>query len=219
MYCVKCGYQIDPQDKFCAKCGSKVAQFEEVSHKPNPSPPEPEQKIAERPTMAPGYIPESVIWVFSAQRKQSLFKIIPCNIVFMQDKLIFAYLTPELQKAESRKLSNDIKSNGIGFLKGSAAMMKYWANFSKKYYTMTANEILSEDQSNAMIQYQNIQKVLFQCDSTSVDSEGITYGTQGKLQFDLFGGQTIKFTHSQWNDKSIRDMLIRLFGEKLKYKK
>lgn len=84
---------------------------------------------------------------------------------------------------------------------------------------MTANEILSEDRSNVALHYQNIQKVLFQCDSALVDSDGVSYGTQGKLQSNLYGGQSFKFTHSQWNDKSIRNILIRLFGEKLKYKK
>ena len=138
---------------------------------------------------------------------------------YMQDKAIVVHLTPELQKAENVKLSQDFKSNGIGFFKGSAAMMQYWANYYKKYYTMTANEILSEDRSNVALHYQNIQKVLFQCDSASVDSDGVSYGTQGKLQINLYGGQSFKFTHSQWNDKSIRNILIRLFGEKLKYKK
>lgn len=219
MYCSQCGYQIDPQSKFCAQCGSKLAQLPEESQRSNQRAPVPELKTAEQPILAPVSMQESVIWVFSVQHKLSLLKIIPCNIVFMQDKVIVAHLTPELQKAESAKLSKEIKSNGIGFFKGSAAMMQYWADYYKKYYTMTANEILSEDRSNVALQYQNIQKVLFQCESTSIDSDGVTYGTQGKLQFDLFGGQTVKFTHSQWNDKSIREMLIRLFGEKLKYKK
>lgn len=219
MFCSQCGYQLDPQSKFCAQCGSKLAQLPKESHGSNQRVPVPELKTAEQPILAPVSMPESVIWVFGVQQKLSLLKIIPCNIVFMQDKAIVAHLTPELQKSESEKLSRDIKSNGIGFFKGSAAMMQYWANYNKKYYTMTSNEILSEERSNIMLHYQNIQKVLFQCELTSIDSDGVTYGTQGKLQFDLFGGQTVKFTHSQWNDKSIRDMLTRLFGEKLKYKK
>jgi len=219
MYCSQCGYIIDPQSKFCAQCGSRIAQLHEERQISCQRSPELELKTTAQPILAPVSTSESVIWVFSVQQKLSLFKIIPCNIVFMQDKAIVAHLTPELQKAENAKLSQDIKSNGIGFFKGSAAMMQYWTNYYKKYYTMTANEILSEDRSNVALQYQNIQKVLFQCDSASVDSDGVSYGTQGKLQIDLYGGQSFKFTHSQWNDKSIRDMLIRLFGEKLKYKK
>ena len=95
MYCSQCGYQIDPQSKFCAQCGSPISQLPAERQTSSQRFPEPELKTAAQPIWAPVSMPESVIWVFSAQQKLSLLKIVPCNIVFMQDKAIVAHLTPE----------------------------------------------------------------------------------------------------------------------------
>lgn len=209
MYCEQCGNMLEPQNRFCAKCGSIVAQASDNAATYR----EPAAPVAESVTSEP------VIWVFSAQRKLSAFKLIPCSIVFMADKAVFAHLSPQLQKVENAKASQDIKAKGLGFFKGSAEMMQYWSNYHKKYYSMNIGEILSEDPTNFVLPYQNIKKVMYQCESSTIDSEGSTYGTQGKLNFDLFDGKPIKFSHSRSHDKSVKGTLTKLFGGKLKYKK
>lgn len=212
MYCNQCGHPVDLNGNFCAKCGHKVDQVTATS-------PQPEQNVKEEDqTMATtNPVQEPVKWVLSAQHKLSLLKMIPCNVVFMQDKVILAHLTSEMQKSESAKLSQELKSEGIGFFKGSAAMIKFWANYNKKYYAMSADQILSEDSSNVALPYQSINKVVFQCDSPSTDSDD--NGTQGKIQFDLNNGEVFKFSHSQGNYRSIKEILENLFGDSLKYKK
>lgn len=203
MFCTQCGNKVEPQNKFCAKCGSKIAQTQ--------------KRISEQTIIPP--VQETAVWIFPTQRKYSLLKIVPCNIVFMTDKAILANLTPEIQKAENARLSHNVKANGIGFFKGSAAMMQFWAEYHKKYYSMAADQILSEDASNLMIWYQNVKKVVYRCHSADIDSDGIAYGSQGKLSFDLYDGNTYKFTHTQSQNKSVKDTLVNLFGNKLTYKK
>lgn len=198
MFCSQCGKQLDSKSEFCTQCGFKLD-----------SQSEPDQHSAVSS-------PETAVWVFNAQRKYSMLKMIPCNIVFMQDIIVLAHLTPELQKAESAKASQEIKAKGLGFFKGSAAMMRYWANFSKKYYAMGTKEILAEDPSNMVLHYQDINAVLFRAHSGNVDD---SHSTPGKLNFSLISGETIKFSHTESSNKETKQMLMELFRGKLKYKR
>ena len=206
MFCSQCGNQLDSQSVFCTQCGFRLTTVQHQNQSPAQSYAAPTQEI--------------VLWVFNAQRKFSMFKMTPCNIVFMQDKAVLAYLTPELQKAESAKVSQDIKSNGLGFFKGSAAMMRYWADYNKKYYAMGSNAILAEDPSNVVLYYQNITEVLFKGFSETVSTDDSTSSvTQGKLHFSLVGGEVIKFTHSLSSGREVKELFTKLFGAKLRYKR
>lgn len=197
MFCSQCGNQLDDTSEFCTQCGFRLDS----------------QIGADQ--QQEGFSEEDVIWVFNAQRKYSMLKIVPCNIVFRQDEIVFAHLTPELRKAESAKASQDIKTEGLGFFKGSAAMMRYWANFSKRYYSMSTAEILAEDPTNMVLHYQDIDQVLFKAASLSDDENT----SQGKLHLSLNNGETIKFSHKESSNKETKQILMELFRGKLKYKR
>lgn len=201
MFCSQCGKQLLDNAKFCSYCGAPVLKSTQpVATHTDPTP----------------INKENVIWVFKADRKFGLFKVVPCHVVFMEDKLVLAYMTAELQKAESAKASAEIKEDKLGFFKGSAAMIKYWANYHKRYYDMSVDDILAQEPSNAIIPYSQITEVLF---NGNEDFNDDTVNTNsGKLHFELTNGETLKFTHSQAANRSIKDTLSRLFGRRLKYK-
>ena len=214
MFCRNCGNPVDPQSVFCGPCGSKLdaqlAAEQQRSHLVEPG-----QKAN-----SPSQSRESVVWVFQAQRKFSMLKIMPCYIVFFRDRIVLAHLSPTLQKLEGQKVSHEIKEKGLGFFKGSAEMMRYWSKFSQRYNTMAVDEILAEDPSNVMIYQQDILKVLFKGysdDSGSGDAG--SGGSMGKLEFTLSRGETIKFTHNQSADQDVKEVLTNLYGDKLKFKR
>lgn len=124
MFCTQCGNRIEQNQNFCPKCGSKTVNTEQNM----PSSPQAQagrvqatQPIQQR-VVQPA---QPVAWVFQATRKFSAFKLVPCSIVFMNDRLVLAHITPALQKAENQKLSAQMKQSGKGFFAGSAAMMSY----------------------------------------------------------------------------------------------
>jgi hypothetical protein len=141
-----------------------------------------------------------------------------CYIIFMPDKLVLAYLSQERQKAEGARLSQEIKASGKGFFKGSAAMMSYWSHYHEKYYSMPSQQILSEDPENMLIDNNAVSKLFFHAYDTyySDDSQRVS---GGKLQITLAGGETLKFSHTLNHNKSIRNTLSQLFGNRLKYRK
>lgn len=209
MYCKQCGAQFEPESNFCPSCGNPVAQV-------------PDNAASEYNMQEPfdqSSNTEEVVWVLTAQRKESFFKRKSCFLIFMRDNLIVAHLSAQPQKEENAKIASEIKAQGKGFFKGSAAMMQHWANYHKKYYSMTSGHILAEDPTNFAIQYMNIKKLVYQCESTDIDADGRRYGHQGKLDISLFEGEKIKFSHTHSHDSTIKKTLIELFGKKLKYRK
>ncbi|NLB19368.1 MAG: zinc ribbon domain-containing protein [Clostridium sp.] len=206
MFCRKCGAELDAQSDFCSNCGAKVSLDPSAGN---------EEKQKNPSTT------EAAIWMLQVQRKYSMLKIVTCYMVFFKDEMVLAHLSGALRKAESQKASDQIKEKGLGFLKGSAEMMKYWSKFSQRYYTMDVDEILAEDPTNMVIPYEDISKVLFKGSSESFfagdDSSSST--VDGKLELSLNRGETIKFTHTYSSGREIKDTLTDFFGEKLKYKK
>lgn len=206
MYCTNCGTRTSDLANFCPACGSRINQASPTTAQPAPvAPPAPPA--------------EKVLWVFQTQRKFSMMNIVHCNIVFTSDKVVLAYVTQALRKSESARVSEQIKQEGKGFLKGSAQMMKFWSDHYKKYYTLSIPEILAEDPINIMIENRTITKAFFKGFNESLTDDSGSQISHGKLQLTLANGETIKFTHSQSAHKSIQELLYGLFGERLKYRK
>ena len=187
MFCIHCGHQMADGSKFCTGCGKQQSS---------------------QPT-------EQAVLVFPAIRKYSLFKMDTCNIVFMRDRLVLAYFTKEKQKTESAKAAAYVKAQGLGFFKGSAYMMRYFADYSKKYYSMDINSILAEDPLNQVIHYSMIMEVKYIC-YESGDSDSNSTG--GELNLMMINGEPLKFTHTDPGDKQIKNTLTSLLGYRLKYK-
>ncbi len=214
MFCKNCGKELVDNAKFCSSCGQPnqsapptAAQYQEYSL--------PQQQYQ---PIKPG-ASEKVYLVLKSLRSYSLFKKTTCYIVFMQDKLVLAYLTKERQKAESKKLSQEIKASGTGFFKGSAAMMSYWNNYQNKYYNMSSDQILAEETENMLVYYNSITQFYFRAYFNKIDSDGSDHSTGGKLRISTQSGETLKFTHSIADDRSLRSTLTQLLGNRLKYKR
>ncbi len=196
LFCSNCGAAAPPGNAFCANCGNRLGAG-----------------------AVGATAPETIVWMLNAHRKLSLLKSMTCVIIFMEDKAVFAHLSSQLQKAETEKAYGEIKASGAGLLKRGIAMMQYWSDYSKKYYSMQVGQILAEDPNNFVIPYGSVRNVIFKCESTSTDSDGSTSGSVGRLRITLTDGSSIDFSHQIGNDRAVKDTLTRLFGARLKYRR
>ncbi len=232
MFCDQCGQRLELQNNFCSRCGNKIKPVDPspsvpVPTHPQPAPPQSPQPAPQPyapPVQPPVYQPtddETAVFVLSATRKLSALKAVACNVVFMRGCVVLAHLKSALQKAESARVSQEIKASGKGFFKGSAEMMRFWANYAQQYYTMPVSAILAQDASNMALPYAAIDAVYFKGYSETVDYSDASAGStvQGRLRFSLTGGEVIKLTHNQRHTGAVKQTLSELFGSKLKYRK
>jgi hypothetical protein len=224
MFCTNCGQKLTDGARFCTACGQRTQAASTVPAQPSysafpPQQPTYQQSYQQSYQQTAQAVSEHVLMVLQTNRKYSMMKMTPCNIVFMPDRIILAYLTRERQKAESDRLSQEIKASGKGFFKGSAAMMSYWADYHKRYYQMSTQQIMAEDPENQLVYNNSVSQLLFHAYDTDYSGDGGQTTTGGKLNISLAGGETLKFSHSIGNNRSIRDTLTQLFGSRLKYKR
>jgi|LFRM01.1.fsa_nt_gb hypothetical protein len=226
MFCSQCGKKLSDDARFCTTCGQPIGTAAiqtgpsvnagaAAPQMPYPGQPAPMYQ-AQPPAQAAG---EQAVLVLHVNRKFSMLKMTPCYMVFMTDKIILAYLSKERQKAESDRVSQEIKASGQGFFKGSAAMMNYWADYHKRYYQMSSQQIMSEDPDNMLIYNQSVSRLLFHAYDTDYSSDGTQNTSGGKLSISLASGETLKFSHSIGQKTSIRDALAMLFGDRFKYRR
>ncbi len=131
---------------------------------------------------------------------------------------MFAFLSPERQKYENDKVSQQVRAQGLGFFKGSAAMMKFWADYGNKYYAMNTAAVLADDPLNSVLPYVQISEVLYRCYDQSTDMDGDPSTTMGRLRFSFPGG-LFDLVHTQYDSKSVRETLTGLFGPRLIYRR
>ncbi len=200
MFCTNCGSKLEPNQQFCTQCGTRTNSGTNNTYINNQT----------------QVTPLNVIWILTAQKKLSFMNIMACYVIFYNDRLVLAHLSPELQKAESARKSAEIKASGIGFFKGSAEMMRYWANYQEKYRTMPISSIIAEDPLNAEIPYNMISELYFRA-FTSGDDDDPDSG--GNLNISLSNSQVIKLQHKVSHSNSIKSTLESLLGFRIKYKK
>ncbi|OQB53782.1 MAG: hypothetical protein BWX97_00497 [Firmicutes bacterium ADurb.Bin146] len=202
MFCTNCGNKLEPDQQFCTQCGSR-ANNRNIQNNVNNN-----NQTASSSS--------NVVWIITTQKKLSLLNIITCYVILYNDRLVLAHLSAELQKAESAKKSAEIKASGIGFFKGSAEMMRYWANYQEKYKTMPISSILAEDPSNIEIPYNMIGELFFQA-YTAGDEDDPDRG--GILHILLSNGNVIKLKHTISHSNSIKTTLESILGFRARYKK
>lgn len=209
MYCAQCGAQLGPWSKFCPGCGSHIEQ-------------DPYTAVSDYNVQGTFKQPVNrteVVWVLTALRKESFLKGKPCWIVFMKDRLIVAHLSAQHQKGENARMWSEMKAQGKGFFKGSREVMKYWADYPNKYYSMLAEHILAEDPTSFAIEYVNIKKTVYRCEVTDIGGDVTSWNCQGKCNVMFFEGKQLKFSHTRSHDRATKETLIELFDKKLKYRK
>lgn len=211
MFCTNCGSKLETGQQFCTQCGTRVSSNDNIINAGNNN--YNNDNTYHQPAQSPQATP---VWVMGASKTLSFLNIISCYVIFYNDRLLVAHITPEFQKAESAKKSAEIKASNIGFFKGSAEMMRFWADYYKKYYTMSQQAILSETHLNIEITYNMVSEVKFHAFEQGSDDDP---DSGGYIHISVSNGQVLKLKHKISHSSSVKSTLESLFGYRLKYKR
>lgn len=205
MYCSNCGTKLNDDAKFCSKCGFSLAA------------PLIDEKKPEKTMTPSNQSNDKSLMVLNVNKKEGLLKTSNTFLVFFRDRIVFAELTTDRQKSESKILQQKIKDEGIGFFKGSAEMMSYWSNYGNKYYELNSYDILKEENNNFDITNDEIEQIIFKPGDNSLDNSSRNVEV-GKIEI-ISNKSKITATHKYYDSNhNIKKVLENLYGKKLKYK-
>lgn len=228
MFCSNCGTQLPNGANFCSKCGQRqTSQIQpntqgndivqnnasQISNQANQGYVQPSQPVYTQPQQnVQGVKP---LMVLNAGKKEGMMKFTQSFLIFYYDHMIVAHLSQTQQNQEMKTAQQQMKAEGVGFLKQSLYLMGYWFNYGDKYYDIPENLILSENPHNYVVPYNTVSKFKFECVQRSHDD---TNDGPGSIVLVSSSGKT-KFTH-QYKDynKNIKNNLTNFFGNKLSYR-
>lgn len=216
MFCAQCGNKLKENQNFCASCGyrvgSAVSQPEGRAQSVQDTPFATQQNVEAAVPGTQASV-ENAVWVLRASRKLAMISVIPCSVVFFRDRVVIAHQISVMQNLQSELIAQTAGKPD------AASVMRLLSQHQDRYNHMEPAAILAEDPANMELAYPYMEEVTFKCYSDDRDFDD-TFGTvkEGRLSFSLQSGQTIKLTHNQADDDTVKDMLSSLFGSKLKYK-
>lgn len=168
-FCRNCGAPLTPGDRFCGSCGQDVggmvagaASVAGASSAPPPpsvsnAPPSPMSQAAPPPFQAappPAYPGEPLVGIIPAVSRRKGLGTEGYNIIVTQRRMIFAVMTNDMIKEESKRVSQ-----GKGFLGGIAAAATVGNTFYKRYLNMSPDDALAENRENFAVDLSRIRRV------------------------------------------------------------
>jgi len=190
MFCKKCGDELTENDKFCKNCGEEVIEEKEI---------------------------EKALYVLNSSKKEGIMKQVVCYIVFFDKEIIFAHFSNKRQKEELKIHKEISKSNGDGIITRIGNNMNFYNDYGQKYYQMSKEEIIREEDVNFSIKYEQIKNVKF-TRMQDKQYEDDFKKQPGKLTIILLS-EKLKFTHkSDDNDKQINMIFKKKCGSVFKYR-
>jgi hypothetical protein len=155
-YCENCGAEVDPNAKFCNKCG---AALNVASMMPPPSPPStqsPAKMQAPASTRDSGS--ENILGVMLLRKPKSLGRYDSFTGVVTTHRMIFAQMTSDMLKEAVKMAREQAKAEGKGFWGQWSDQLKASFAYSQKYLTMVPSAILAETQGNFAVDNNTIHE-------------------------------------------------------------
>jgi len=213
-FCTNCGSQVGPGSRFCGQCGHPLQSAPKTQppppvsgrpqgpgHGPATPPPPPVSRGPERRSHGPATPPPA-----PTTRGEQILGIVPVgkragklgmrqdsyNMIVTPSNLVFAYLSPQLQKTAVQQAREQAKQRGKGFFGQWGAQLAWMSVLHDQYRKMSMEAILSQYPGSFVIPRNQIQKVRFkdQYDQESGNrtQEIILRTAGGKYRFKLLAG-------------------------------
>jgi hypothetical protein len=188
-YCGNCGAVLRSGVHFCEECGTKVGG------------PPPRSVQAEPPAYAPAPAPSSPAWTPVAEpvvgvlpvleRRKGVLSTEAFTLVLTSQRLVFARLTTEMQRAVVEQAKQAAKAEGKGFLGQWGAVLGVTSALRERYSRLPVEAILGEHPDNFSIPIQEVRQVKIKSgDVEELQPDQIVIQAAEKMKFDLKGPST-----------------------------
>jgi len=133
------------------------------------------------------------------------------NIIITDSNLIVAQMTNDMVNEENKKVREESKDKGEGFLKKMASTMTAGYHIHERYYNMTTEQILNENTGNFIISNNSIKKIRIKMGQ--IYQDGRNQPNTLKIVCD---NAKYKYTFTQITSKQAKVLLTQTIGSKVK---
>ena len=196
-FCRHCGTPLPAGHRFCGQCGRPV-QTAPKGPPPPPSssnrPPRPPSPGPASPPPAPAASGEQILGIVPVGKRKGMLGMRQDSytMIVTPSRLVFAHVSPQLQKAAVQQAREQAKQQGKGFFGQWGAQLAWMDVLRDQYRRMSMDAVLSQYPGSFVIPRHQIQRVRFKDhydqDSGNTTREIILRTAGGKLRFKLLAG-------------------------------
>ncbi|MFH1722199.1 MAG: zinc ribbon domain-containing protein [Candidatus Altiarchaeota archaeon] len=140
---------------------------------------------------------ESVVAVLPiVRRKKGLFGQETFNLVFTQQRIIFAQLTSDMIKVEAKRKNDEAKAEGKGFLSRMASSAFSGYSLHERYPAMAPEDVLAETPGNFSLTPADISSYKVKGGGTYYENDGTARSKPNELEIKSSQGK-LKFQFDQ----------------------
>lgn len=196
-FCTNCGALLNPGAKFCNKCGRQVVVISSNTITTEPvTAQQPQSQFAYR-------------FIMPASYKKGLVSQKGCALIFSDDSIITAMVDNKMMNLHIAEIKESVK--GEKLLKRTAAVMKAGTTFCDRYWKMTPDQILSENQSNFSIRNNTVERIKFTRSTVGYSYDDTTTNVPPSLLLKCPGGKFNYIMKSNFDSKTFVSVLRSLF--------
>ena len=196
-FCTNCGAKLNPEAKFCNKCGTSVAIVSNTVVAPKPA-----QSQQLSAVLAYRHI-------MPASYKKGLISQKGCTLIFSDDSIITAMVDKTMMQQHIAAVKESVK--GEKLLKRTAAVMKAGYTFCDRYWKMAPNQILSENQNNFSIRNNTVERIKFTRSTVGYSYDDTTTNVPPSLLVKCPGSKFNYILNSGFDSKTLVSVLRSLF--------
>ena len=133
------------------------------------------------------------------------------NVIITNSNLIVAQMTNAMVNEEIKKVREESKDKGDGFLKRMASTMTAGYHIHERYFNMTPDQILNENPENFLISNDSIKKIRIKMGQ--IHEDGRNQPNTIKI---VCNNAKYKYTFTQITSKQVKELLSQTLGSKVK---
>lgn len=196
-FCTNCGAILNPGAKFCNKCGTSVSTVSNVTVTPEPA-------QSQQPQSGFAYR-----YIMPASYKKGLVSQKGCTVIFSDDAIYTIMVDNKMMQKHVASVKESVK--GEKLLKRTAAIMKAGYTFSDRYWKMSPDQLLSENQNNFSIRNNNVERIKFTRSTVGYSYDDTTTNVPPSLLIKCPGSKFNYILGSGFDSKTLISVLRSLF--------
>ena len=196
-FCTNCGANLNPEAKFCNKCGTSVVIVPSATVTPVPA-------QSQQPQSSFAYK-----YVMPASYKKGLISQKACTVIFSDDSIFTIMVDNKMMQKHVAEVKASVK--GEKLLKRTAAVMKSGDTFSEQYWKMTPDQLLAEGPNNFSIRNNTVERIKFTRSTVGYQYDDTTTNIPPSLLIKCPGSKFNYIMKSGFDSKTLVSVLRSLF--------